>query len=83
MPNPAPRPRTRFAPLVLSVLAVVLGLVLGAGRTEADTSVANTASKVLLTAGVVAVVVSIIVLLVAHRRSTRRTSPPGGGGTGR
>lgn len=75
--------RSRFTPLIVSVLVVVVGLVLGAGKTETDTSIANTASKVLLTAGVVAVVVSIVILLVARLRSSRRTSPPGGGGSGR
>ena len=75
--------RKRFTPLVLSVVLFTIGLALGAGKAESDTSAANTASKILLTLGMVAAVVSLVVLAVGHLRSGRRTSPPDGGGFGR
>lgn len=74
--------RARFTPLIASAIVFAIGLVLGAGKAESDTSIANTASKVLLTVGFVAVLVSLVVLVVARVRSGA-TPPPGGGGSGR
>lgn len=65
--------RTRFAPLVASAVLFAAGLVLGAGKTEQDTSAANTASKILLTVGFLGFVVALIVLAVTFLR-TRRTT---------
>lgn len=66
--------RNRFAPLIASVVVFAVGLALGAGKTEDDTSAANTASKILLTVGLLAFVVALIVLFVSHVRSRRATS---------
>ena len=66
--------RNRFAPLVASVVLFAAGLALGAGKTEDDTSAANTASKILLTVGLVAFVVALIVLAVSYLRSRRTAS---------
>ena len=65
--------RSRFAPLIASVVIFAAGLALGAGKTEDDTSAANTASKILLTVGLVAIVVALIVLAVSYLRSRRTT----------
>lgn len=75
--------RQRFTPLVASLVVFVLGLGLGAGRSEADTSAVNTASKVLLTLGSFALVVSVVLLGTAYVRSRRTASPPTGGGSDR
>lgn len=66
--------RTRFAPLAASIVLFAAGLALGAGKTEDDTSAANTVSKILLTVGMLAFVVALIVLAVAHLRSRRTTA---------
>ncbi len=71
----------RFTPLVVSF--VLFGLALGAGKSEADTSAANTASKTLLTVGMAGIVVSLVVLAVGYLRSRSTPSPPDGGGSGR
>jgi uncharacterized membrane protein len=63
--------RTRFAPLIISAVIFASGLALGAGKDEKDTSFANTASKVLLTLGLVAFVVALVVLAVSYWRSRR------------
>lgn len=75
--------RHRFTPLVVSFGLFVLGLALGAGKSEADTSTANSASKVLLTVGMVGIVVSLVLLAVGYVRSRRTLSPSDGGGNGR
>lgn len=66
--------RIRFTPLVISAVVFVTGLALGAGKAENDTSTANTASKILLTLGLVAFVVSLVVLAVGYRRSRQTAS---------
>jgi hypothetical protein len=66
--------RTRFAPLVASVLIFVAGLALGAGKTEGDTSAANTASKILLTVGLLGFVIALIALGVSYLRTRRATT---------
>ena len=66
--------RTRFVPLVASAVIFVAGLALGAGKTEADTSAANTASKILLTAGFLGFVIALIVLAVSYLRTRRTTT---------
>ena len=66
--------RSRFAPLVASVVVFAAGLALGAGKTEDDTSAANTASKILLTLGLLAFVVALVVLAVSYLRSRRTAS---------
>lgn len=75
--------RNRFTPLVVSFVLFALGLALGAGKSETDTSAANAASKILLTVGMVGVVVSLALLAIGHARSRRTPSPPVGGGSGR
>jgi len=66
--------RTRFAPVIVSAIVFATGLALGAGKTEKDTSMANTASKILLTVGLVAFVVALVVLAVGYRRSRQTAS---------
>lgn len=66
--------RNRFAPLIASLVIFAAGLALGAGKAEGDTSAANTASKILLTVGLLAFVVALIVLAVTYLRSRRATS---------
>lgn len=61
--------RTRFTPLIVSAVVFATGLALGAGNGDNDTSIANTASKVLLTLGLISVVVSLVVLAIGYRRS--------------
>lgn len=75
--------RNRFTALVVSFVLFVVGLALGAGKSEADTSAANTASKVLLTVGMVGIVVSLLLLAIGFVRSRRTPSPSDGGGNGR
>ena len=66
--------RIRFAPVLISAVVFATGLALGAGKTENDTSAANTASKILLTLGLVAFVVSLVVLAIGYRRSRQTAS---------
>ncbi len=66
--------RTRFAPLVAFAMISVAGLALGAGKTEADTSAANTASKILLTVGLLGFVIALLVLGVSYLRTRRATT---------
>ncbi len=66
--------RIRFAPVAISAIVFVTGLALGAGKTENDTSAANTASKILLTLGLVAFVVALVVLAIGYRRSRQTAS---------
>lgn len=63
--------RSRFTPLLVSFVLFGLGLALGAGKSEADTSAANTASKVLLTVGMVGIVVSLALLAIGYVCSRR------------
>lgn len=66
--------RTRFIPLIVSAVVFATGLALGAGKTDDDTSIANTASKVLLTLGLISVVVALVVLAISYRRSREAAS---------
>lgn len=75
--------RNRFTPIVVTLVLLALGLALGAGKSEADTSAANTASKILLTVGMAGIVVSLVVMAVGYVRSRSTPSPPDGGGSGR
>lgn len=66
----SPRSPRSLLPLVaVSAGVLVLGLVLGAGRDSEDTSLLNTASKVLLTVGLVALVASGIGEAIRRRRA--------------
>ena len=61
--------RRSYIPFIAIAGALfVAGLVLGAGKSSDDTSVANTASKVLLAIGLVSLVVTGILEAVARRR---------------
>lgn len=64
--------RRSFIPyIVTSAVLFGLGVVLGAGRSSDDASAANTASKILLTIGLVAAIVTTILEVVARRRARR------------
>ena len=66
----SPRPPRTLLPLVaVSAGMLVVGLVLGAGRDSDDTSILNTASKLLLTIGLLALVASCIAEVVRRRRA--------------
>ena len=61
--------RRSMLPYFLVSLAIfVTGLALGAGKSSEDTSLANTASKVLLTVGLLAVIVTGLLTLIARLR---------------
>ena len=61
--------RRSYIPFIaVAGMLFVAGLVLGAGKSSDDTSVANTASKVLLAIGLVSLVVTGILEAVARRR---------------
>lgn len=60
--------RLRVA-LLVSVIVVVAGLALGAGKSETDTSIANAASKILLTLGAVSFIAALIVIAIRRRRT--------------
>lgn len=62
-------PRTLVPLIAVSAGTLVLGLVLGAGRDSDDTSILNTASKLLLTVGLLALVASSIAEAVRRRRT--------------
>jgi hypothetical protein len=62
--------RPRLA-LLAAVITVIAGLALGAGMSEADTSIANTASKLLLTVGAVSLIAALAVILIGHLRTRR------------
>ena len=59
--------------LYLGIAVFVIGLALGAGKSDTDTSAANTASKFLLPIGLLVIVVSVV-LEVRRRRSERRSA---------
>ncbi len=66
----APRStRTMLPVIAVSAGMIIVGLVLGAGRDSEDTSVLNTASKLLLTVGLLALVVSCVAEAVRRRRA--------------
>ena len=61
--------RRSYIPFIATAgVLFVAGLVLGAGKSSDDTSVANTASKVLLMVGLVALIVTGILEVTARRR---------------
>ncbi len=62
--------RSRIA-LIAAVITVISGLALGAGKTEADTSIANTAGKVLLTIGAVSLFAAAAVIIIGNLRARR------------
>lgn len=62
--------RSRIA-LIAAVITVISGLALGAGKSEADTSIANTASKVLLTIGAVSLFAAAAVIIIGNLRARR------------
>lgn len=57
--------------IIASAALFVAGLVLGAGKSSEDTSVANTASKLLLAIGLLALIITGILEVVARRRARR------------
>jgi hypothetical protein len=59
--------------LAASAAVFVTGLILGAGKSSDDTSVANTASKALLAVGLIAIVVTGILVIRARRRDQHQT----------
>jgi hypothetical protein len=63
--------RTHLPLVAISAILFVAGLALGAGRASDDTSAANTASKILLTIGLVAVLASGTAELLRRRRVRR------------
>jgi Sec-independent protein secretion pathway component TatC len=67
--------RRSYVPfIVTSAVLFVIGLALGAGKSDQDTSAANTASKVLLAVGLLALLVTAILEVVSRRRTRRATS---------
>jgi len=66
---PSRSPRTLLPLIAASAGVLIVGLAIGAGRGSDDTSVLNTASKLLLTVGLVAFVGSCIAEAVRRRRS--------------
>ncbi len=60
--------RSTLSYVAVSAAIFVAGLVLGAGRSDADTSAANTASKLMLTVGLLALVITGVLAIVARRR---------------
>jgi hypothetical protein len=63
--------RTYLPFVAISVILFVAGLALGAGRASDDTSAANTASKFLLTIGLIAVLASSTAEVLRRRRIRR------------
>src|SRR3954469_24495929 len=67
-----PMKRRSYIPFIaLSAAVFVVGLVLGAGKSADDTSAANTASKLLLTIGLLALAVRAVLEVVSRRRARR------------
>ena len=66
--SPRP-PRTMLPFIAVSAGMLITGLLLGAGRDSDDTSMLNTASKVLLTVGLLALIASLVAEAVRRRRS--------------
>lgn len=66
----SPRPTRTMLPFIaVSAGMLITGLLLGAGRDSDDTSILNTASKVLLTVGLLALIASFVAEAVRRRRS--------------
>jgi hypothetical protein len=64
--------RRSYIPFIITAAVLfVAGLALGAGKSSEDTSLANTASKLLLTVGLLALVVTTVLEVVRRRRATR------------
>jgi hypothetical protein len=59
----------RLAPFLAAVLMFATGLALGAGKSADDTSAANTASKILLAAGVLLFVAAAVTEAVRRIRT--------------
>jgi hypothetical protein len=66
------RTRSVLPYLVASAVIFVTGLVLGAGKSSDDPSVANTASKFCLAVGLIALIVTGILAVIARRRASRQ-----------
>jgi hypothetical protein len=56
--------------VVTSAIVFIVGLVLGAGKGSDDTSAANSASKILLTVGLLALIVTGILWVLSRRRAS-------------
>src|SRR4051794_10387435 len=75
--------RRSYVPfIVISAMLFVTGLLLGAGKSADDTSAVNTASKLLLSIGLVALLVTALLEMLSRRRArytttseTRQVSP--------
>jgi hypothetical protein len=64
--------RRSYVPfIVTSAVLFVAGLALGAGKSSDDTSAANTASKVLLTIGLLALIITAVLEAVGRVRARR------------
>jgi hypothetical protein len=73
--RPTAMNRRSYVPFIVTAgLLFVTGLVLGAGKSSDDTSMANTASKVLLAVGLLALVATVVLEVVRRRRAVRRTT---------
>jgi hypothetical protein len=70
------RTRSVLPYLVASAVIFVTGLVLGAGKSSDDPSVANTASKICLAVGLIALIVTGILAVIARRRASRQPHGP-------
>jgi hypothetical protein len=64
--------RRSYVPfIVTSAVLFVAGLALGAGKSSDDTSAANTASKFLLTIGLLALIITAVLEAVGRVRARR------------
>jgi hypothetical protein len=61
--------RRRYGAFVIAALIFLTGLALGAGKSDTDTSLANTMSKVLLSLGFLAFLIAVVLAVVDLRRS--------------
>jgi len=64
--------RRSYIPFIItSAILFAAGLVLGAGKSSEDTSAANTASKLLLTVGLLALLVTTALEIIGRLRARR------------
>ena len=67
--------RRSYIPFIVTAgVLFTAGLTLGAGKSSDDTSVTNTASKLLLAIGLLALVATTVLELVSRARARRATT---------
>ena len=55
--------------ILVSAALFIAGLVLGAGKSSEDTSAANSASKLLLSIGLLALIITAVLEIASRRRA--------------